>query len=86
MSVCVSVLPSGPFPSSDMKEWFDEGYFTLDLMVRRACDDLMLPLGEPCTVCGHALCTVVCGVHVSLCALVCVDVHWNVTNSLYLLA
>ena len=51
MSVCACVCvypapPTGPFPSSDMKEWFDEGYFTLDLMVRRACDDIMLPLGE----------------------------------------
>ena len=46
--VYLCVLPSGPFPSNDMKEWFDEGYFTLDLMVRRACDELMLPLGAFC--------------------------------------
>jgi len=29
-----------------MKEWFDGGYFTMDLMVRRACDATMLPLGK----------------------------------------
>ena len=46
--VYLFVLASGPFPSNDMKEWFDEGYFTLDLMVRRACDELMLPLGAFC--------------------------------------
>ena len=35
----------GPFTSGEMKEWFDAGYFTMDLMVRRACDNHMLPLG-----------------------------------------
>ena len=35
----------GPFTSGEMKEWFDAGYFTMDLMVRRACDSHMLPLG-----------------------------------------
>ena len=35
----------GPFTSGEMKEWFDAGYFTMDLMVRRACDHHMLPLG-----------------------------------------
>ena len=43
--LCLASL-LGPFPSCDMKEWFDEGYFTLDLMVRRVCDEMMLPLGE----------------------------------------
>ena len=35
----------GPFTSGEMKDWFDAGYFTMDLMVRRACDNHMLPLG-----------------------------------------
>lgn len=68
--LCVCVYPappSGPFPSSDMKEWFDEGYFTLDLMVRRACDDIMLPLGESSARGGQSVwcaCMVKCSMHV----------------------
>ena len=31
-----------------MKKWFDAGYFTMDLMVRRVCDVSFLPLGELC--------------------------------------
>jgi len=38
-------MTQGPFTSGEMKEWFDAGYFTMDLMVRRACDSHMLPLG-----------------------------------------
>ena len=30
-----------------MKQWYDAGYFTMDLMVCRACDTIMLPLGKP---------------------------------------
>ena len=47
----------GPFTSGEMKEWFDAGYFTMDLMVRRACDNHMLPLGLSSTYlssCVHA--------------------------------
>ena len=40
----------GPFTSGEMKDWFDAGYFTMDLMVRRACDNHMLPLGLFCLV------------------------------------
>jgi len=36
----------GPFSSSDMKKWYEAGYFTMDLMVRRACDLVLLPLGK----------------------------------------
>ncbi|CAN7986300.1 unnamed protein product [Ixodes hexagonus] len=28
----------GPFSSSEMMEWFQAGYFTMDLMVKRVCD------------------------------------------------
>lgn len=35
----------GPFSSNDMKKWYEAGYFTMDLMVRRACDVVFLPLG-----------------------------------------
>ena len=37
---------SGPFSCDEMKQWFDAGYFTMDLMVCRACDSIMLPLGK----------------------------------------
>lgn len=36
----------GPFSSSDMKKWYEAGYFTMDLMVRRGCDVVFLPLGK----------------------------------------
>lgn len=43
----------GPFSSSDMKKWYETGYFTMDLMVRRACDVVFLPLGKcPLTPAG----------------------------------
>ena len=35
----------GPFSSGDMKKWYEAGYFTMDLMVRRAPDAIFLPLG-----------------------------------------
>ena len=48
-------LTVGPFSSGDMKKWFDAGYFTMDLMVRRACDAMLLPLGEAhCCMLGCA--------------------------------
>ncbi len=36
----------GPFSSGDMKKWYEAGYFTMDLMVRRTPDAIFLPLGE----------------------------------------
>ena len=39
------IICVGPFSSADMKKWFDAGYFTMELMVRRACDIVLLPLG-----------------------------------------
>ena len=36
----------GPFSSNDMKKWYEAGYFTMDLMMRRACDVVFLPLGK----------------------------------------
>ena len=35
----------GPFSYTDMKKWYEAGYFTMDLMVRRVCDVVFLPLG-----------------------------------------
>ena len=48
----------GPFSSGDMKKWYEAGYFTMDLMVRRAPDAIFLPLGES-GVCACA-CVRVC--------------------------
>ena len=36
----------GPFEESEMAEWFSAGYFTMNLLVKRGCDDVFLPLGE----------------------------------------
>ncbi|CAH1394663.1 unnamed protein product [Nezara viridula] len=36
----------GPFTCTEMAEWFQSGYFTLNLLVRRACDPNYAPLGE----------------------------------------
>ena len=36
----------GPFASAEMAEWFNSGYFTMALSVRRACDERFVQLGE----------------------------------------
>ena len=36
----------GPFTCTEMAEWFQSGYFTLNLLVRRACDPNYAPLGD----------------------------------------
>jgi PERQ amino acid-rich with GYF domain-containing protein len=35
----------GTFTSEEMAAWFAAGYFTLNLMIKRGCDDQFLPLG-----------------------------------------
>ncbi|XP_064459271.1 GRB10-interacting GYF protein 2-like [Ornithodoros turicata] len=35
----------GPFTSAEMREWFDAGYFTMELMVKRVCDAAFSKLG-----------------------------------------
>lgn len=35
----------GPFSSAEMMEWFQAGYFTMDLMVKRVCDAAFSKLG-----------------------------------------
>lgn len=37
---------SGPFTSNEMAEWFSAGYFTMNLSVRRGCDEQFSPLGK----------------------------------------
>ncbi|XP_018902455.2 GIGYF family protein Gyf isoform X1 [Bemisia tabaci] len=36
----------GPFSSTEMAEWFKSGYFQVNLLVRRECDETYAPLGE----------------------------------------
>lgn len=36
----------GPFTSNEMAEWFSAGYFTMNLQVKRGCDEKISPLGE----------------------------------------
>ncbi|KAJ3594407.1 hypothetical protein NHX12_003714 [Muraenolepis orangiensis] len=36
----------GPFNNHEMTEWFQAGYFTMSLLVKRGCDDVFQPLGE----------------------------------------
>jgi len=39
----------GAFAASEMAEWFSAGYFTMNLQVKRGCDDKFQPLGEHLT-------------------------------------
>lgn len=43
--VLVGVI-SGPFSNQEMAEWFQAGYFTMSLLVKRACDETFQPLGD----------------------------------------
>ncbi|MGH0136177.1 UNVERIFIED_CONTAM: hypothetical protein FKN15_059736 [Acipenser sinensis] len=36
----------GPFTNQEMAEWFQAGYFTMTLLVKRGCDEVFQPLGE----------------------------------------
>ncbi|XP_070324572.1 GRB10-interacting GYF protein 2 isoform X4 [Odocoileus virginianus] len=36
----------GPFNNQEMAEWFQAGYFTMSLLVKRACDESFQPLGD----------------------------------------
>lgn len=37
---------SGPFTTVEMCEWFQAGYFAMNLLVKRGCDEGFQPLGE----------------------------------------
>lgn len=37
---------SGPFTTVEMCEWFQAGYFTMTLLVKRGCDEGFQPLGD----------------------------------------
>lgn len=36
----------GPFNTAEMAEWFEAGYFAMNLLVKRGCDEVFHPLGE----------------------------------------
>ncbi|XP_025082819.1 GRB10-interacting GYF protein 2-like isoform X1 [Pomacea canaliculata] len=36
----------GPFSAEEMAQWFSAGYFTMNLLVKRRCDQQFQPLGE----------------------------------------
>lgn len=40
------VILSGPFTTVEMCEWFQAGYFAMNLLVKRGCDEGFQPLGE----------------------------------------
>lgn len=44
-SLCLPRL-SGPFSTVEMCEWFQAGYFAMNLLVKRGCDEGFQPLGE----------------------------------------
>lgn len=49
MVSCIGVLSLfylGPFTTVEMCEWFQAGYFTMNLLVKRGCDEGFQPLGE----------------------------------------
>lgn len=39
-------LVPGPFTTQEMAEWFQAGYFSMSLLVKRGCDEGFQPLGE----------------------------------------
>ncbi|XP_055585419.1 GIGYF family protein Gyf [Uranotaenia lowii] len=45
----------GPFPASEMTEWYRAGYFDDSLSVRRACDEIYTTLGTFVALCSGAI-------------------------------
>lgn len=45
-SVLISSSLPGPFTTVEMCEWFQAGYFTMTLLVKRGCDEGFQPLGD----------------------------------------
>ena len=43
----------GPFSSNEMYDWFVNGYFNIDLLVRRGCDTSFKKLGDLYQACGR---------------------------------
>ncbi|XP_067330133.1 GRB10-interacting GYF protein 2 isoform X2 [Channa argus] len=43
----------GPFSNHEMTEWFQAGYFTMSLLVKRGCDEVFQALGEIMKIWGR---------------------------------
>ena len=43
----------GPFLASEMAEWWKQGYFQPNLLVRRTCDERFASLGDLMSICGR---------------------------------
>nr|XP_020499398.1 GRB10-interacting GYF protein 2 isoform X1 [Labrus bergylta]XP_020499399.1 GRB10-interacting GYF protein 2 isoform X1 [Labrus bergylta]XP_029135128.1 GRB10-interacting GYF protein 2 isoform X1 [Labrus bergylta] len=43
----------GPFSNQEMAEWFQAGYFTMSLLVKRGCDEVFQALGEIMKIWGR---------------------------------
>ncbi|XP_028833705.1 GRB10-interacting GYF protein 2 isoform X2 [Denticeps clupeoides] len=43
----------GPFSNQEMTDWFQAGYFTMTLLVKRGCDEVFQPLGEIIKIWGR---------------------------------
>ncbi|XP_054889183.1 GRB10-interacting GYF protein 2 isoform X2 [Poeciliopsis prolifica] len=43
----------GPFNNHEMSDWFQAGYFTMSLLVKRGCDEVFQPLGEMMKIWGR---------------------------------
>uniref|UniRef100_G3PJK6 GYF domain-containing protein n=1 Tax=Gasterosteus aculeatus aculeatus TaxID=481459 RepID=G3PJK6_GASAC len=43
----------GPFNNHEMTEWFQAGYFTMSLLVKRGCDEVFQALGEIMKIWGR---------------------------------
>uniref|UniRef100_A0A1A8LPM7 GRB10 interacting GYF protein 2 n=1 Tax=Nothobranchius pienaari TaxID=704102 RepID=A0A1A8LPM7_9TELE len=43
----------GPFNNPEMSEWFQAGYFTMSLLVKRGCDEVFQALGEMMKIWGR---------------------------------
>ncbi|KAM3604099.1 uncharacterized protein V6R79_006295 [Siganus canaliculatus] len=43
----------GPFSNQEMSEWFQAGYFTMSLLVKRGCDEVFQALGEIMKIWGR---------------------------------
>lgn len=51
--LCSLFVLSGPFSNQEMAEWFQAGYFTMSLLVKRGCDEVFQPLGEIMKIWGR---------------------------------
>ena len=46
LNLLSSAISIGPFQSTEMAEWFSAGYFTMNLLVKRGCDEEFMCLGD----------------------------------------